>query len=52
MKTENNCPDLENPKQPFKFSLGEDWLSVILAFLLILLAALGVLGESGIPVSF
>jgi hypothetical protein len=32
--------------------LNEDWLAVILAFLLILLATIGVLGKSGIPISF
>lgn len=32
--------------------LNEDWLAVILAFLLILLATLGVLGKNGIPISF
>ncbi len=32
--------------------LNEDWLAVILAFLLILLAAVGVLGKNGIPISF
>jgi hypothetical protein len=36
------------PKPP----LSEDWLAVILAFLLIFLAAVGVLGEGGIPVHF
>jgi|MudIll2142460700_1097286.scaffolds.fasta_scaffold345704_1 hypothetical protein len=32
--------------------LSEDWLAVILAFGLILLAALGVLGETGLPIRF
>jgi len=32
--------------------LSEDWLAVLLAFALILLAALGLLGQSGIPVTF
>lgn len=45
----NNQKSKENSKS---FSLSEDWLSVILAFLLILLAAIGVLGEHGIPVQF
>ncbi len=39
-------------KTPNKFSLNEDWLSVILAFLLILLAAIGILGENGLKISF
>jgi len=34
------------------FRLTEDWLAVLIAFGLILLAAIGVLGEGGIPVSF
>ena len=32
--------------------LSEDWLAVLLAFLLILLAALGVLGPSGLAITF
>ncbi len=32
--------------------LSEDWLAVGLAFLLILLAALGVLGQAGLPIVF
>ena len=35
-----------------KLKINEDWLAVILAFLLILLAALGVLGKNGIPITF
>ncbi len=35
-----------------KFKLNEDWLAVILAFALMLLATLGVLGKTGIPVIF
>jgi hypothetical protein len=35
-----------------RFLLNEDWWAVILAFLLILLAALGWLGENGLPISF
>jgi hypothetical protein len=31
---------------------NEDWLAVGLAFFLILLATLGVLGQNGIPISF
>lgn len=34
------------------FTLNEDWLSVLLAFLLILFSVLGVLGESGIQINF
>ncbi len=35
-----------------KFKLSEDWLAVILAFVLILLSAIGVLGKNGIPIKF
>lgn len=35
-----------------QLKLSEDWLAVLLAFLLIALAALGVLGETGLPISF
>lgn len=34
------------------FSLGEDWWAVIVAFVLILAAALGWLGEGGLVVRF
>lgn len=34
------------------FHLGEDWWAVIAAFLIILLAALGLLGENGISIPF
>ena len=34
------------------FKLNEDWLAVIVAFLLIVLAAVGVLGKTGIPITF
>jgi hypothetical protein len=50
--------DISHPQEPAPqsqqkgFNLSEDWLSVILAFLLILLAAIGVLGKTGIPISF
>ena len=35
-----------------RFKLSEDWLAVILAFALILLAALGLLGNSGLPITY
>ena len=38
--------------KPAGFQLTEDWLSVILAFVLILMAAIGVLGKTGIPITF
>jgi hypothetical protein len=31
---------------------NEDWFAVLLAFVLILLAAVGILGKNGIPISF
>ena len=34
------------------FQLTEDWLAVIIAFGLMLLAALGLLGDGGIPIQF
>lgn len=39
-----------SPRIPFK--LSEDWLAVLLAFLLILLATLGVLGKNGLNIFF
>lgn len=33
-------------------SIPEDWLAVILAFLLILLSAIGLLGPNGIKITF
>ena len=35
-----------------KFKLSEDWLAIILAFGLILLVTIGVLGKNGIPIKF
>jgi hypothetical protein len=32
--------------------LSEDWLAVLIAFGLIVLAAIGIIGKSGIPISF
>lgn len=34
------------------FMLSEDWWAVIIAFILILLSAIGVLGESGLLIKF
>jgi hypothetical protein len=34
------------------FMLNEDWLSVIIAFVLILLAKIGILGKTGIHIKF
>ena len=37
---------------PRKFHLNEDWWAVILAFVLILLAVVGVLGANGLNITF
>ncbi len=39
-------------KKRFTFSLSEDWWAVIVGFLLILLAALGLLGKTGLMITF
>ena len=41
-----------NTQTPNKFMLNEDWLAVIIAFGLIILSALKILGENGIPIRF
>ncbi len=46
---QRNAPENATPK-PFIFS--EDWLAVILAFVLILLSAVGVLGPNGLNIRF
>ena len=40
------------PQHPRGFQLSEDWLSVILAFIAILLSALGILGKNGLSITF
>ena len=35
-----------------KFSLSEDWLATLLAFVLIFLAAIGLLSENGLMIKF
>jgi hypothetical protein len=35
-----------------RFAIPEDWLAVLLAFILIVLAALGLLGQNGLPITF
>lgn len=35
-----------------KFSLSEDWQATLLAFGIILLAAIGLLGENGLMIKF
>ena len=44
--------DKESNKQRADFSLNEDWLAVLLAFLLILLSVIGILGKNGINIIF
>jgi hypothetical protein len=39
-------------KKRFVFTLSEDWWAVIFAFVIILLAAVGILGKNGLPISF
>ena len=39
-------------KESSKLTISEDWLAVILAFVLILLAAVGLLGKTGLPITF
>ncbi len=39
-------------KKRFSFSLSEDWWAVIVGFLLILLAVLGLLGKNGLMITF
>jgi hypothetical protein len=42
----------KSTKKAAGWSLNEDWLAVGLAFLLILLAAIGILGQNGLSISF
>lgn len=39
-------------KESSKFHLSEDWWAVIVGFVLILLAAIGWLGKSGLMIKF
>jgi len=41
-----------HPKKSAKSSINEDWLAVILAFLIILLASVGLLGQAGLNITF
>jgi hypothetical protein len=52
MSQEIKTQSSEPVRGPSRFTLNEDWWSVILAFLLILLAAVGILGKNGIPIKF
>jgi hypothetical protein len=48
--TENSQPQ-ETDKKPVS-RISEDWLAVLIASLLVLLSAIGVLGENGISIHF
>ena len=50
MSEENQTKINRNPQG--KFTLSEDWLSVLIAFGLILLAALQIIGSKGIHITF
>ena len=39
-------------KEQSKFTISEDWWAVIVAFVLILLAAIGLLGKGGLLITF
>ena len=43
-----------HPKQPAskRFALSEDWLAILIAFILILLSAIGLIGQGGIRIVF
>jgi len=41
-----------NPNPTERKPLSEDWLAVIIAFVLIVLAAVGILGENGLMIRF
>ena len=41
-----------NPKQSHRFTLNEDWLAVLIAFFLILLSVIGLLGPNGLKIVF
>lgn len=45
-------PDSAPKKSFFLAALPEDWQAVIIAFIFILLAAIGVLGQNGIKIGF
>jgi len=44
-------PDSKQTAHPY-FTVNEDWLSVFIAFFLILLSIIGLLGPNGIKISF
>jgi hypothetical protein len=48
--TENSHPQANNHKPTPRIS--EDWLAVIIAFILILFSAIGILGENGLKILY
>lgn len=42
----------DSPNKSARFGISEDWLAVLIAFALIALAALGVIGPNGLNISF
>lgn len=48
--TENSHPQANNHKLAPRVS--EDWLAVIIAFILILFSAVGILGENGLKILY
>jgi hypothetical protein len=44
-------PEIHTNSRP-RFTINEDWLSVIIAFLLIILSMIGLLGPNGIMIGF
>jgi hypothetical protein len=52
MKQKTNTQKTSATGKQTKFQLSEDWLSVILAFLLMLMSATGIIGGKGIPIKF
>ena len=51
-KCKGNLMDKNNPAKTPWFQMNEDWLALILAAVIILLASVGVLGGSGIVIPF
>lgn len=45
-------PSPESRKSPAGLKLTEDWLSVLIALFIILIATLGLLGPNGIHITF
>ena len=47
---DSDDPGASQPTVSARFN--EDWLAIVLAFLLIAMAALGIIGKVGIPIKF